>query len=1166
MPTLHIIKRRGFTFDQPTSKDSNTYLSTLSKNYSAAQYYYLLSHIKAGQKSDTKIFIMPKLYILIYLLFTGTSLLAQGKIITGIVTDNKGEPIAYASVLIKGTSSGTSTDVSGRYTIRITSSKVTLVFSAIGMDSKEIIVDNSSIINVVLEKKSSELNEVVVTAVGMSTVRRLLSGSISGVSVNAINANKNIGVKTWKRSGLDENSVKLSVGDNDFIPLKAVQTAVQVDGFRARVLFDYFFYSDKPKNLRGNFKLKLPAGASPYYFAFGGTEYFNTDKNNTPFVTYSNDTFFALVNDSILSKRNNTWRNIKQAIVAPKEKASMAFNEVVRGRIDPALMEWAGADVFSCSVYPIEKNKLHRIVVGYDINLLEMDSNAVFKLILPYNKIDKKLDIDIAVAENLIHKIEPPLVGNLFAGSRMKYHKENFKEKEFEISMFANAPIFLQNNDKDKYFAVSYSPTLKQVSVSLKAQKAVFMLDVSLSSQPDKFNVWLKAIEGILKNNREEIKEFAIQCFNVDASWWRDFYSRNNENSVAEFLEWADDLSLVGATDLNLALKEAVNPTWQMNKNTKPDLLFLMSDGDASWGEADLYQLSQLIPHNTKLYGFTTGFSGTDTRILNHLSRETNGAVFSLLNEDEVEKVSKAIQNKPWQIVSTTYDGGKDLLIAGRPAYVFPGQKLLITGRGELNNHSIIKIKLKQDELIKEIDIPVTEIISSYLSNRIYGQTAVSQLEDFNFKTETAAIKYATHFNVPGQTCALLMLESKALYDRFGLDSLETKKFIDSNLVTQIIASVIEKDFQEKTLGSAKAVLLAWLNKLEKDKVLNFKADELWRSHLSTLTEKTFVIDLPRITGTNLKKVNWYNGTNDQLQQNSLDYDKLMKLINAEKKIEGNNNAFKLISSFAENNRNDITLLREVAFTLSNWNMDGKSYELLKRLMLSRPAEPPTYNQIANSLIKMNNIDLAMVYYDIAFLTEWDDRFEGFNLITAVEYYKLLNAVKLGKYKVTDTVFAQQRLEILSKFLKENGNLDVDEADLMIVITWNTDNTDVDLHVREPSGEECFYSHTKTASGGFLSNDATEGFGPEMYFLKTAPKGKYSLDLDYFSSSRVETSVKSKVLVTAYKNWGRENEERIQKIVEMKRPEQKPKKKKKVHNEDDDENDKMMKDVLVIDF
>ncbi len=56
------------------------------------------------------------------------------------------------------------------------------------------------------------------------------------------------------------------------------------------------------------------------------------------------------------------------------------------------------------------------------------------------------------------------------------------------------------------------------------------------------------------------------------------------------------------------------------------------------------------------------------------------------------------------------------------------------------------------------------------------------------------------------------------------------------------------------------------------------------------------------------------------------------------------------------------------------------------------------------------------------------------------------------------------------------------------MITWNTDTTDVDLHVIEPSGEECFYRHRNTRrSGGRLTQDVTQGYGPEMYVLPARP-------------------------------------------------------------------------------
>ncbi len=44
---------------------------------------------------------------------------------------------------------------------------------------------------------------------------------------------------------MKDNSIRLQVGENDFLPLEAAQMAVQIDGFRVRVLMDCFFYNDK---------------------------------------------------------------------------------------------------------------------------------------------------------------------------------------------------------------------------------------------------------------------------------------------------------------------------------------------------------------------------------------------------------------------------------------------------------------------------------------------------------------------------------------------------------------------------------------------------------------------------------------------------------------------------------------------------------------------------------------------------------------------------------------------------------------------------------------------------------------------------------------------------------------------------------------------------------
>ena len=1070
--------------------------------------------------------------------------------------------IIGASVMIKGTSTGASSRPDGSYSITVKSRKDILIFSYIGCITLEEVVGNRNEINVVLEANEQSLSEVVVTAYNTVRKRSMVSYTTTHVSSKKIADNNSV-FKTWKRNGvLDENSVQLAVGDKDYLPLKSVQVAVQVDGFRARVLFDYFFYSDKPKQLRGTFKLKLPAGASPYYFAFGGTEYLNKDKEQPaiPFVSYPSVTPIDLGRDSIFSLRNNNWSAIKEAIVAPKEKAAYAFGEVVRGRADPALMEWAGADVFSCSLFPIQKDKLHRIVIGYDINLSEAGNDAVLTLLLPYKKIPKKLDIDIAGNDQLAHQIEPVITNKTVAGNRTKYHIEDFNEKIFTISAHTGAPVFLQNKNDEKYFALSFKPELPEIPVNRGSRDAVFLLDVSLSSQPDKFNVWLKTIEGILKNNRKQIRQFAVLCFNVDVFWWKESYSPNSEDAVNEFLEYADKLSLVGATDLGLALKEATMPKW-LPKKPLSKTLFLLSDGDASWGEDNLYQLSGILSPTDKVFAFTTGFSGTDTRILDHLCRQTNGAVFSVLNEDEVDKVGNAIHYEPWRIKNISLDNGRDLLVAGRPYFVFAGQKLIVTGRGEITNQSIITLTVQQGTVEKTFSIPASQIIQSDLTNRIYGQVAVNQLEDFSFKTETASVQYAMHFGVAGQTCSWVMLESGNLYKRYGLKEESVKDFIDSHYVTHIIHDLLKEEEATRSLGNAKADFRAWVNKLEKDKIIDLKTDTLFNLHLAGLPESSFIVPVRPLNGKVFTSDEWYNNTLAALRQSMPDYDMFMKTIRAEKRYEGKADAFKLISSFVENNRADITLLRDIAFVLSDWDLDGKSYELSKRLVAARPAEPPSYNLIANSLVKMNRIDLALIYYDLAFLTYWDNRFDGFDLITAVEYFRLLKEIEQGKYKAADMAFVKARLEKVKSFL-DNQNIDANDADLLIVITWNTDNTDVDLHVREPNKQECYFENKKTSNGGLLTNDATDGFGPEMYFIKKAPAGTYSLDIDYYNSSYVLTSAKSKILVTAYKNWGRPNEQRFRKIVELKSSERRNNR----SSTGDEDEDKLLKNVLVMKF
>ena len=107
---------------------------------------------------------------------------AQNIAVSGKVTDKKGSAIAGASVLLKGTTTATSSDAEGNYRISIPEKGAVLVFSYVGTNRQEIVVGSSRTINVVLEDAENVLNDVVV--VGYGTQRR---ASVTG-SITALNS------------------------------------------------------------------------------------------------------------------------------------------------------------------------------------------------------------------------------------------------------------------------------------------------------------------------------------------------------------------------------------------------------------------------------------------------------------------------------------------------------------------------------------------------------------------------------------------------------------------------------------------------------------------------------------------------------------------------------------------------------------------------------------------------------------------------------------------------------------------------------------------------------------------------------------------------------------------------------------------------------------------
>jgi hypothetical protein len=99
--------------------------------------------------------------------------MAQDIQISGTVTDASGAPLPGVSIVVKGTTTGTASSVDGNFELPVPPG-ATLVFSSVGMKSQEIAVGNQTVIDVVLEADIVGLDEVVVTALGITREKKSL--------------------------------------------------------------------------------------------------------------------------------------------------------------------------------------------------------------------------------------------------------------------------------------------------------------------------------------------------------------------------------------------------------------------------------------------------------------------------------------------------------------------------------------------------------------------------------------------------------------------------------------------------------------------------------------------------------------------------------------------------------------------------------------------------------------------------------------------------------------------------------------------------------------------------------------------------------------------------------------------------------------------------------
>lgn len=188
------------------------------------------------------VFLVSSLSIRANTYYDTTKVIEIQQSVSGTITDTDGQPIPGASVVEKGTTNGVAADFDGNYSITVSSSDATLVFSSIGYASKEVSAGQNTTINVQMDEDAQSLDEVVVVAYGTST-KKDLTGAIAVISADELNTfpattvdqalqGKTAGVQVTSNSGAPGSSVSVNIrGVGSF---GSTTPLYVVDGFPTR--------------------------------------------------------------------------------------------------------------------------------------------------------------------------------------------------------------------------------------------------------------------------------------------------------------------------------------------------------------------------------------------------------------------------------------------------------------------------------------------------------------------------------------------------------------------------------------------------------------------------------------------------------------------------------------------------------------------------------------------------------------------------------------------------------------------------------------------------------------------------------------------------------------------------------------------------------------------
>lgn len=216
----------------------------------------------------------------------------------------------------------------------------------------------------------------------------------------------------------------------------------------------------------------------------------------------------------------------------------------------------------------------------------------------------------------------------------------------------------------------------------------------------------------------------------------------------------------------------------------------------------------------------------------------------------------------------------------------------------------------------------------------------------------------------------------------------------------------------------------------------------------------------------------------------------------------------RVLSNLAEMNLENRQLLRLYAYRLVQARRNDLAVPVFERISELAPNEPQSWRDLGLALAESGQPQRAVNALWEVVSQPWNGRFAGINMIALAE----LNAIAAQAASS-----GQPALDLGRVDTRLRRNLPLA---LRVVMAWDSDDTDIDMWVSDPNGERASYANRLTYQGGAMSPDATGGYGPEAFSLKSAKPGKYGVEAQFFGHRQQVLSAGTTVMVRVTTGFG----------------------------------------------